>query len=114
MNTELFKKMCRLLDYKRRSYIREEWRNACHGHSTETLSTRHSYYLTLVLLQLPCNVNHIMQISPFLFAASTFVENMVKKHILRREEDVQDRRNYPYIVPTEETTEIFITTSTDG
>ncbi len=107
MNTELFKKMCRLLDYKRRSYIREEWRNACHGHSAETLSTRHIYYLTLVRLQLPCNLNHIMQITGLSSsAASTFVENMVKEHILRREEDVQDRRNI-LIVPTEETTEIF-------
>lgn len=107
MNTDSFKKMCRLLDYKRRSYIKDEWKNACKGHVAESLSARHIYYLSLIRLQLPCNLNHIMRITGLSSsAASTFIENMVKANIVRREEYGKDRRNI-LIVATEDTLEIF-------
>lgn len=107
MNTDSFKRMCRLIDYIRRSYINREWALICQGKAAEKLSSRHIYYLTLIRFQLPCNLNLIMQITGLSSsAASTFVEKMVQANIVRRETNDEDRRNVR-IFPTEETQAIF-------
>lgn len=107
MDTESFKRMCRLLDYIRRSYISREWDSICAGKSIAKLSARHVYYLMLIRFQLPCNLNTIMQITGLSSsAASTFVEKMVQSKVFLRVLDPEDRRNVR-ILASEEITEIF-------
>lgn len=107
MDTDSFKRMCRLLDYTRRSYVNREWALICKGKPAAALSSRHIYYLTLIRFQLPCNLNTIMQITGLSSsAASTFIDKMVKANIVSREPNVDDRRNVR-IIPTKETQNIF-------
>lgn len=107
MNTDSFKKMCRLIDYARRCYLNHGWAHICKGTPAAKLSSRHIYYLTLIRFQLPCNLNTIMQVTGLSSsAASTFVEKMVQADIVSREPNKEDRRNVQ-IFPTEETQRIF-------
>jgi len=107
MDTQSFKRMCRLLDYSRRSYINQEWNSICAGKPIGKLSARHVYYLTLIRFQLPCNLNTIMQITGLSSsAASTFVEKMVQAKVFLRVLDPEDRRNVR-ILASSETMQIF-------
>ena len=107
MDTASFKRMCRLLDFTRRSYISREWDSICAGKPIAKLSARHVYYLTLIRFQLPCNLNTIMQITGLSSsAASTFVEKMVQAKVFLRVLDPEDRRNVR-ILASKEITEIF-------
>ena len=86
---EVFKKMCRMLEMKRKRFLENYWRNY-----SKFIPQQQFIHLMMVRHSLPCNLAKIMQITGMTSAgASIFVDKMVKLGALERHEDVGDRRN---------------------
>lgn len=86
---EVFKKMCRMLEMKRRNFLENDWH-----HYSKLIPRQQFIHLMQVRHSLPCNLSKIMQVTGMTSAgASIFVDKMVKKGILERQEDPNDRRN---------------------
>lgn len=86
---EVFKKMCRMLEIKRKRFIENDWQ-----HYAKLIPRQQFLHLMMVRHSLPCNLAKIMQITGMTSAgASIFVDKMVKLGALERHEDVGDRRN---------------------
>ena len=86
---EVFKKMCRMLEMKRRRFLENDWR-----HYSKLLPQQQFIHLMMVRHSLPCNLARIMKLTGLTSAgASIFVDKMVKMGILLREEDPADRRS---------------------
>ena len=86
---EVFKKMCRMLEMKRRRFLEYDWR-----HYSKLLPQQQFIHLMMVRHSLPCNLARIMKLTGLTSAgASIFVDKMVKMGILIREEDPADRRS---------------------
>lgn len=86
---EVFKKMCRMLEMKRWSFLENDWR-----HYSKLIPRQQFIHLMRVRHSLPCNLSKIMQVTGMTSAgASIFVDKMVKKGVFERHEDSQDRRN---------------------
>lgn len=86
---EVFKKMCRMLEMKRKRFIENDWQ-----HYAKLIPRQQFLHLMMVRHSLPCNLAKIMQITGMTSAgASIFVDKMVKSGALERKEDVNDRRN---------------------
>jgi len=84
-----FKKMCRLLELKRRIFLEQDWKNC----ATE-LPRGQFNNLMMVRFAMPCNLSRIMSITGLTSAgASLFVDKLVQQGFLRRIEDPDDRRN---------------------
>ena len=86
---EVFKKMCRMLEMKRKRFIENDWQ-----HYAKLIPRQQFLHLMMVRHSLPCNLAKIMQITGMTSAgASIFVDKMVKRGALERHEDSEDRRN---------------------
>ena len=86
---EVFKKMCRMLEVKRKRFIENDWL-----HYAKLIPRQQFLHLMMVRHSLPCNLAKIMQITGMTSAgASIFVDKMVKRGALERREDKNDRRN---------------------
>ena len=86
---EVFKKMCRMLEVKRKRFIENDWL-----HYAKLIPRQQFLHLMMVRHSLPCNLAKIMQITGMTSAgASIFVDKMVKRGALERREDKHDRRN---------------------
>ena len=86
---DVFKKMCRMLEMKRKRFIENDWQ-----HYAKLIPRQQFLHLMMVRHSLPCNLAKIMQITGMTSAgASIFVDKMVKSGALERREDPNDRRN---------------------
>ena len=86
---EVFKKMCRMLEIKRKRFIENDWQ-----HYAKLIPRQQFLHLMNVRHSLPCNLAKIMQVTGMTSAgASIFVDKMVKQGALERHEDADDRRN---------------------
>ena len=86
---EVFKKMCRMLEMKRKRFIENDWQ-----HYAKLIPRQQFLHLMMVRHSLPCNLAKIMQVTGMTSAgASIFVDKMVKQGALERHEDANDRRN---------------------
>ena len=85
----ILKKMCRLLEFKRRQFFVNDWKNC-----SRAISLAQFNHLMLVRFSMPCNLGAIMRITGLTSAgASLFVDKLVNEGILMRQEDPGDRRN---------------------
>ena len=85
----IFKKMCRMLELKRRQFFESDWKNC-----SRTIPRAQFNHLMLVRFSMPCNLGMIMGITGLTSAgASLFVDKLVNAGVLKREEDPDDRRN---------------------
>ena len=85
----VFKKMCRMLELKRRQFFESDWKNC-----SRMIPRAQFNHLLLVRFSMPCNLGTIMGITGLTSAgASLFVDKLVNAGILKREEDPEDRRN---------------------
>lgn len=86
---EVFKRMCRMLEIKRKRFIENYWQ-----HYAKLIPRQQFLHLMNVRHSLPCNLAKIMQVTGMTSAgASIFVDKMVKQGAFERHEDVNDRRN---------------------
>ena len=86
---EVFKKMCRMLEVKRKRFIENDWQ-----HYAKLIPRQQFLHLMMVRHSLPCNLARIMQVTGMTSAgASIFVDKMVKRGAFERHEDPGDRRN---------------------
>ena len=86
---EVFKKMCQMLEVKRKRFIENDWQ-----HYAKLIPRQQFLHLMMVRHSLPCNLAKIMQVTGMTSAgASIFVDKMVKNGALERKEDPHDRRN---------------------
>ncbi len=86
---EVFKKMCRMLEMKRKRFIENDW-----AHYAKLIPRQQFLHLMMVRHSLPCNLAKIVQITGMTSAgASIFVDKMVKLGALERHDDPNDRRN---------------------
>ena len=86
---DVFKKMCRMLEVKRKQFLESHWKRYEKG-----IPRQQFLHLMMVRHSLPCNLNKIVQVTGMTSAgASIFVDKMVKFGALERREDVADRRN---------------------
>lgn len=88
-DVSVFKKMVRLLEFKRRQFFEDDWKNC-----SRMIPRAQFNHLMLVRFSMPCNLGTIMGITGLTSAgASLFVDKLVNSGILKREEDPNDRRN---------------------
>ncbi|MBR2508295.1 MAG: winged helix-turn-helix transcriptional regulator [Lentisphaeria bacterium] len=86
---EVFKKMCRMLEMKRKRFLENYWRNY-----SKFIPQQQFIHLMMVRHSLPCNLAKIMRVTGMTSAgASIFVDKMVKQGAFERHEDENDRRN---------------------
>ena len=70
----VFKKMCRLLEFKRRQFFEDDWKNCA-----RTIPRAQFNHLMLVRFSMPCNLGAIMRITGLTSAgASLFVDKLVE------------------------------------
>ena len=88
-DVSVFKKMCRMLELKRRQFFESDWKNC-----SRIIPRAQFNHLMLVRFSMPCNLGTIMSITGLTSAgASLFVDKLVNAGVLKREEDSNDRRN---------------------
>lgn len=88
-DVSIFKKMCRMLELKRRQFFEGDWKNC-----SRIIPRAQFNHLMLVRFSMPCNLGTIMSITGLTSAgASLFVDKLVNAGVLKREEDPNDRRN---------------------
>lgn len=86
---EVFKRMCRILEIKRKRFIENDWQ-----HYAKLIPRQQFLHLMNVRHSLPCNLAKIMQVTGMTSAgASIFVDKMVRQGAFERHEDGNDRRN---------------------
>lgn len=86
---EVFKKMCRMLEVKRRAFLDSAWRDC---HSGE-LPQQQFIHLMMLRFSLPCNLARIMEVTGLSSAgASILVDKLVQLGFLKRHDDPADRR----------------------
>ena len=101
-DVEFFKRMVRLLDLKRRTYLAKN-RPAF----AAKISPAQFHHLMLLRFVLPCNLARIMAVTNLTSAgASLFVDKLVQSGVLTRRTDPDDRRNV-IIGASPQTQEIF-------
>ena len=77
---EVFKKMCRMLEVKRKRFIENDWQ-----HYAKLIPRQQFLHLMMVRHSLPCKLAKIMQVTGMTSAgASIFVDKMVKRGALER------------------------------
>ena len=101
-DVEFFKKMVRLLDLKRRTYLAKN-----RPVFAAKLSPAQFNHLMLLRFVLPCNLARIMAVTNLTSAgASLFVDKLVQSGVLTRRTDPDDRRNV-IIAASPQTQKIF-------
>ena len=88
-DVEFFKRMVRLLDLKRRTYLAQN-----RPVFAAKISPAQFNHLMLLRFVLPCNLARIMAVTNLTSAgASLFVDKLVQSGVLTRRTDPGDRRN---------------------
>ena len=101
-DVEFFKRMVRLLDLKRRTYLAQN-----RPVFAAKISPAQFNHLMLLRFVLPCNLARIMAVTNLTSAgASLFVDTLVQSGVLTRRTDPNDRRNV-IIGASPQTQEIF-------
>lgn len=89
IDLEEFKRMCRAVEIHRHNFFESAARRYA-----GIVPRRQFIHLMLVRLELPCNLARIMAVTDLTSpGASLFVDKLVQKGILCRQEDARDRRN---------------------
>ena len=87
---DVFKKMCRMLEVRRRAVLDSAWRDFY----SEVLPQQQFIHLMMLRFSLPCNLSRVMEVTGLSSAgASILVNKLVKFDCLIRHDDPQDRRN---------------------
>ena len=88
-NLEVFKRCCRMLELRRRTFLAAEWKR-----HAGIMPRGQFFNLMLVRFVLPCNLGKIMELTGLTSAgASLFVDKLVNQGYLTRTDDPADRRN---------------------
>ena len=88
-NLEVFKRCCRMLELRRRTFLAAEWKR-----HADIMPRGQFFNLMLVRFVLPCNLGKIMELTGLTSAgASLFVDKLVSQGYLTRTDDPADRRN---------------------
>ncbi len=88
-NLEVFKRCCRMLELRRRTFLAAEWKR-----HADIMPRGQFFNLMLVRFVLPCNLGKIMELTGLTSAgASLFVDKLVSQGYLTRTDDPTDRRN---------------------
>ena len=86
---EVFKKMCRMLEVKRRAVLDSAW----HDFHSGELPQQQFIHLMMLRFSLPCNLARIMEVTGLSSAgASILVNKLVRLGLLKRHDDPADRR----------------------
>ena len=87
---DVFKKMCRMLEVRRRAVLDAAWRE-CYA---DELPQQQFIHLMMLRFSLPCNLARVMEVTGLSSAgASILVNKLVKFGCLVRHDDPKDRRN---------------------
>ena len=87
---DVFKKMCRLLEVRRRAVLDAAWRE----YYADKLPQQQFIHLMMLRFSLPCNLARIMEVTGLSSAgASILVNKLVQFGCLLRYDDPADRRN---------------------
>ena len=87
---DVFKKMCRMLEVKRRAVLDAAWREWY----ADEIPQQQFTHLMMLRFSLPCNLARIMEVTGLSSAgASILVNKLVKFGYLTRYDDPDDRRN---------------------
>ena len=87
---DVFKKMCRMLEVKRKAFLDSAWRDFY----AEILPQQQFIHLMMLRFSLPCNLARIMEVTGLSSAgASLLVNKLVNFGLLVRHDDPDDRRN---------------------
>ena len=87
---DVFKKMCRMLEVKRKAFLDSAWRDFY----AEVLPQQQFIHLMMLRFSLPCNLARIMEVTGLSSAgASILVNKLVTFGLLVRHDDPADRRN---------------------
>ena len=87
---DVFKKMCRMLEVRRRVVLDAAWRE----YYSNELPQQQFIHLMMLRFSLPCNLARIMEVTGLSSAgASILVNKLVKLGYLKRHDDPSDRRN---------------------
>ena len=87
---EVFKKMCRMLEVRRRAVLDAAWRE----HYADELPQQQFIHLMILRFSLPCNLARVMEVTGLSSAgASILVNKLVQFGCLLRYDDPADRRN---------------------
>ena len=88
-NLEVFKRCCRMLELRRRTFLAAEWKR-----HAGIMPRGQFFNLRLVRFVLPCTLGKIMELTGLTSAgASLFVDKLVSQGYLTRTDDPADRRN---------------------
>ena len=88
-NLEVFKRCCRMLELRRRTFLAAEWKR-----HAGIMPRGQFFNLMLVRFVLPCTLGKIMELTGLTSAgASLFVDKLVSQGYLTRTDDPADRRN---------------------
>ena len=87
---DVFKKMCRMLEVKRKTFLDSAWRDFY----AEVLPQQQFIHLMMLRFSLPCNLARVMELTGLSSAGSSLLVNkLVKFGVLVRHDDPEDRRN---------------------
>ena len=87
---DVFKKMCRMLEVKRKTFLDSAWRDFY----AEVLPQQQFIHLMMLRFSLPCNLARVMEVTGLSSAgASILVNKLVQFGCLLRYDDPADRRN---------------------
>ena len=87
---DVFKKMCRMLEVRRRAVLDSAWRDFY----SDVLPQQQFIHLMMLRFSLPCNLARVMEVTGLSSAgASILVNKLVNFDCLVRHDDPQDRRN---------------------
>ena len=87
---DVFKKMCRMLEVRRRAVLDAAWRE----YYADELPQQQFIHLMMLRFSLPCNLARVMEVTGLSSAgASILVNKLVKFDCLVRHDDPEDRRN---------------------
>ena len=87
---EVFKKMCRMLEVRRRAFLDSAWRDF---YAAE-IPQQQFIHLMMIRFSLPCNLARIMEVTGLSSAgASILVNKLGKFELVVRHDDPEDRRN---------------------
>ena len=87
---DVFKKMCRMLEVKRKTFLDSAWRDFY----AEVLPQQQFIHLMMLRFSLPCNLARVMELTGLSSAGSSLLVNkLVKFGVLVRHDDPADRRN---------------------
>ena len=87
---DVFKKMCRMLEVRRRAVLDAAWRE----YYADELPQQQFIHLMMLRFSLPCNLARVMEVTGLSSAgASLLVNKLVKFGLLVRHDDPDDRRN---------------------